>query len=204
MPSIGVLSRGGSISDLDLDEERSDYIRSAFAQRGGDRYFGSQYDRYYQSFDRTIRTFTNRSRKVDQTLRDALALFSEEDIIRPCVTEETLRRLPPVMYRPILAMPALYRLFREGRIQGFGELTFDDIKGEDRRYRRLLERNGTMLIDPEHDNPEKEDKLMWTWTTDDPDLTVQQIDDILSTRKYVEKILRMTDLDPTDLDMNRS
>lgn len=204
MPSLGVLSRGSSIRDIDLDDDRSEYIRATFAQRGSDRYFGSNYDKYYRTFANTVTRFTDSARRADRAIRDSLSLFSEEDIIRPCITEATLRKLPPVMYKSILSMDPLDHLFREGRIQGWGELTYDDMRGENRRYRRLLKRNGSMMIDPEFDDPTKEDRLMWTWTTEDPDLTLQQIEDILATRKYVESILRQTALDPTDLDMVRS
>lgn len=204
MPSIGVLTRGRSLSDLDRDEDRTDYIRSCFSQRGGDSYFGSKFDRYAESFGRHIRAFADTAARADRALRDALSLFSDEDIIRPCTTLKSLRTLPPCMYKSILSMPVLYDLFREGRVQGWGELTYEDIKGEDKRYKRLLETNGSMTIMPGYEDPEQEDTLTWVWKTDDPDLTAQQIEDIRATRQYIEDLMATTQLDPTDLDMIRS
>lgn len=204
MPSWGMMANFSSLGTYDQQAEGLDYLQSIFNQRGANRYFGSTADRYRDTFDRTIRTQIDRTRRADLAIRDALSVFTEDDAIRPCISEASLRRLPPSMYKAILSHRPLYNLFRQGRVQGWAEYTPEDIKPEVRRWTRLLDRNGAMLIDPEHDNPEKEDKLCWTWTTEDPDLSLQQIIDIKRTRRFVDYVLENSQLDPTDLDMVRS
>lgn len=204
MPSVNMLSNLDSLESLEQREERHAFIRSSFARRNGNDYFGSAADRYYESFANTIRTHVDRIGKAARRLRDAFAVVSTENIIRPCVTERSLRNLPPVMYEAVLSLPDLYYYFRRRRVQGWGELTPDDIKPKVGQWKRLIDVNGK-IEDPIRDEDQnKEQHFKWTWTTDDPCLTVQQIWDIRATRDYVQSILDGTELDPTDLDEARS
>lgn len=201
MPSVGALIRFQDSRNFDRSEERADYIRSTFAPKGGHTYFGSSADRYADAFGKTISQVYLSSRRANKIIRDSVALFSNTDEIRPCVTEGSLSRLPPIMYKSILSHRPLYNLFRQGRVQGFGELTIDDIKPEVQRYRRLIDLNGTIQFNERH---QQDQPLVWTFSTADPDLSVQDIIDIKKTREYVDYILSQTELDPTDLNTIRS
>lgn len=200
LPSIGLLTSNNSLESLDRRDELNSYIRESFAQRGGDRYFGSSDDRYYQVFSNTVRQYRDDSDRTLRRLRDALAVTETANIIRPCITERSLRNLPPVMYDSILSMPDMYRLFRRKRIQGWAGITPEDIKPKVGMYTRLLDVNGTINIKDDCD----EQKFRWIWKPGDPELTAQQIIDIKRTREYVQSILDGTELDPTDLDEIRS
>lgn len=200
MPSVGSIIRYQDARSFTDSEDRADYIRNAFAPKGGHTYFGSSSDRYADSFSRTIAQVYTASRRANRIIRDAVALFSDTNEIRPCTTEASLRKLPPVMYESILSHRPLFDLFRQGRVQGFAELTVDDIKPKVQTYRRLLDKNGTVQYDTRHT---QEQPFVWTYHTGDPDLSVQDIIDIRKTRDFIDQILYNTELDPTDLDMIR-
>lgn len=202
MPSLNFLSGHRSLEYWDDREDLHSYIRERFAQRGSDRYFGSKDDRYYQVFADVVGRHARNMKLAMGNIRDALADMSTDDIIRPCITQKSLRNLPPSMYEAVLSLPSLYYYFRRHRVQGWGELTPEDIEPKVRQYRRLIDFNGRLSMEPK--DKEKEQKFHYTWTTDDPCLTAQQIYDIRRTREYVESILAETELDPTDLDEVRS
>lgn len=204
MPSVGMLThQNTSWSSYDRMEERDEYLRNAFAPLGGNSYFGTANDKYYQAFQNTIMQHVETGQRALRRIRDAMAVMSTEDVIRPCTAELSLRNLPPKMYLPILSLPDLYHLFRLQRVQGWGELTPADVQPYVEVYNRLIDKNGTAKLWFE-EKSKTEPYVVWKYCTGDPNLTAQQIFDIKRTRDYVQDILDNTDLDPTDLDTARS
>lgn len=203
-PPLSMLSGFHSLEDMDRREELHAYIRDSFERRvgGPSTYFGSAGDRYAGVFENTMRQHTYRLSRAANQLRDARAMFTDENIIRPCTTLKQLRKLPPVMYEPILSLPSLYRYFRRHRVQGWGNITPEEIEPKVKMWRRLIDFNGHLNMDPA--DKTKEQKFHYVYTTDDPYLTAQQIYDIRRTRQFVESVLAGSELDPTDLDEVRS
>lgn len=200
-PSVGSLSRFDTLASLDRQEDRHAYIRDYFSSKDSGRYFGGSNDRYFQAFESSIMNHVRSATRSTRKIRDALALTTEEDTIRPCTTERALRVLPPSMYRAILSMPEMYNKLRLGGIQGWGELKADDIEQDVAMYDRILNRNGKLKMRPNL-KQDREQFLVYSSKPGDPILTAQQILDIDATRDFVQGILDNTDLDPTDLDMS--
>ncbi len=197
-PPIGSLSSLGDIRALDRQRDINNYLRDHFTSRGAREYFGSKYDRYYDTFQNTIAKHFTNSYSASNTLREALANVSDVDCIRPITTMQGLRRIPPSMYLAILSQPDLYLEFEEGRVHGFGKLTAENVKPYVEMYERIIEKNG--YLDMDHDLPkDKNQVITWSWTTDDPELTASEICDLRRTRSFVSYVIKETQLDPTDI-----
>lgn len=204
LPSIGVLSRFDDYQSIDLDTHAHgtvDYINSTL---GDFSYFDSDMDRYADAFRRTIRRHSDAVRRANRELKISLGIISGKDEIRSCASEDGLRNLPPVMMPILMCDDRVFSLFRQHRIQGWGDYTVEELLPEKRKWDRLLKHNGTNRYNPKSSDPAKMSTFRWVHKTGDPDLTIQQLDDIEETREYIEEILATTDLDPTDLDMMRS
>lgn len=203
VPPLNMLNSNYTLEDLERREERHARIRESFRERfGGNSFFGSSDDKYAEVFGRTMRRHTYSLSRTARQLQDVLYTISDEDIIRPCTTLRQLRRLPPCMYEAVLSLPSLYYYFRRHRVQGWGELTPEDIEPKVKQYRRLIDFNGRLCGDPT--DKTKEQKFHYVYTSDDPCMTAQQIYDIRRTREFVEAVLAGSELDPTDLDETRS
>ena len=201
VPSVAAIHSFGSIERMNRQEELRDYLSDSFKSLGSS-YFGSTYDKYRDTFASTMRRYVHAADSAISRVRNALSLTSQENVIRLCNTSGPLRRLPPVMYNFILSIPELHRLHKLGRVQGYADIDPAEITREMvKDHRRLFEQNGTVQV---VEGKTKKSCISWVWKTTDPELTARDLLDIDLTRDYVNSILNLTEVDPTDMDEVRS
>lgn len=197
VPSIGQLTRSYDINSLDRQEDLNNYLRDRYSSYGAGDYFGSKYDPYFAVFQKTMdQHFTSVGNK-SRRFRESIAQTSDRNMLKPLVTFESLYHVPPVMYRPVLATPSVYQAFCRGDLQGYGHLTKEDIKPWVEVYARLIDQNGRLDMDPDLPK-DQEQHLVWTWTTDDPEMTALQVQDMRRTREFLDYVMTKTEIDPTD------
>jgi len=112
--------------------------------------------------------------------------------IVPITSEQMIPRTPPQMYGAILAYPPIYAQLEQGNINGWGYKPANVDKEDP--IGRLIN-NGEVHFDTEEDTT-------WSWHSDDPDLTDDELTSIDETRKYFDSFIQQqieqkTYFDPT-------
>lgn len=199
LPSFGMLTNFNEPWDSRTDERTADAVAYINSTLGNSSYFDSDRDRYSSSFRRTIDRHFRDVARTNRDIRIARGALTQRDEFRPCVTPDTLSNLPPCMYKSVLAEPTLYTLFKQKRVQGFGDLTEEDMDGEVERWRRLIDVNGHATLRPRKTPTNRLTVFSFRFESDDPFLTPEQMDAVADTRAYVAWILKNTESDPTDL-----
>lgn len=99
--------------------------------------------------------------------------------------KDDLYHVPACMFVPILTAPDVRPLFEAGRLDGWG-ITSEQMPEED-VYGRLIN-NGRF----ESDDPRTKDPdfcVSWTYASDDPDLTREELDKIETSRAFISTFL---------------
>ena len=131
-------------------------------------------------------------------LRRMAVSVSMEDRIIPIYEFEHLAYVPPCMQYPIIMFDPVRKLFEQGRIDGYG---FDpDMLPEENPYQRLID-NG--VVDDIESISRDEDgniplDFRWTWDSEDPELSIQEIDDLETTYGTIRRMLETSDYSPTN------
>lgn len=201
IPSISNLSRFSDYRTMGNNQGLVDYLSSTFSNTG---YFGSDQDRYHNAFSKTINYFYNKSIIAENDLKVAMGAISEINEIRICNTEESLRNIPPIMIEPITFGTDIYKLYRQNKIQGWIDYSNEELKENRKKWKRILDWNGVNRYNPEYSRKDQMSHFRIMSKSGDPELTLDQIDDINETREYVNWILENTDIDPTDMDELRN
>ena len=120
---------------------------------------------------------------------------------RAITDQEQLCYVHPMMQLPIVCMPEIRKLHKEGLVYGFG-IPVDAVPEED-VYGRLIS-NGEVVVESVKENPE-DIYQEWIHRTDDPVLSESELDNIQTTRKFIREFLAKQEkqkdqvkLDPTD------
>lgn len=138
-------------------------------------------------------------RTIENNIKNLVGMFEYNDVYREITSEEDLQSIPSCMHDSILRYKPIKKLFDEARIFGFG---WDYVPEED-CYGRLI--NNGFVEDVEAAmNDKGEFELEYTFQSDDPDLSFEELESIRVTRDYIDYILNETDIDPTDYGNRRS
>lgn len=195
MPSIGMLT--GFRSDA------ADYSNAAIAElhgsAGWNSYFGSDHDRYFTTFSSHIQPHLRQTFATNRILRSIGATILNPTGIRALTSAAALSSPPPEMYIPILCHPELYRLLRNKRIQGYAGYTAEALTTYAEAYQRIVLKNGIISYDLYADHTYEPQEFRTLHKDSDPKLSQREIEDIRSTWDYIDRILDVTDLDPTCL-----
>lgn len=141
---------------------------------------GDPFANRYQSFMDNV---VNVVAKTGQLIDTAKNLLLHNEPIHPVTTVDDLFNMPACMRIPILTMPEVRTLLKDNRIDGWGmtdeQLPIEDIAG------RLIN-NGTAELT----GPNAKMELEWVWKSSDPDYTLEELDDLEISRRFVRFYLQ--------------
>jgi len=138
-------------------------------------------------------------RGAEQVKNVAITAFNP-DVIRPLVTVDDFKTVPPCMYEAIVQYAPIRRLLEQGRVSAWGidpeHLNADDMWGRlvNNGYVddvAALDKDGYITYTTVHESTDP------IWTHDD-------LRAIRTTRETIDDLLRDTDLDPTNIECMRS
>lgn len=164
-------------------------------------YFGSIDDIFKSNRETFVSTFiTDIMDEANKVNIIANQLFETEGY-KSIICEDDLINIPSKMILPILLEPEVRDLLKEGRIDGFG---FDESFLPEEDYYGRLCNNG--YVEDTLSALDKDGNLTLTFEfkDTDPELSLDEMDYIMETRKYIKNILKTTYKDPTNYPMNRS
>lgn len=189
VPSIGALlgSRGSQ-----------ELLSSINRSLGTNAFFGSNDDRYGQQHQNFVTKFIDPIRQANSMVCNLGARLVDNNYFRPLTTAEELGACPPCMMPALLTHEPLYKLFKQGRVTGWGYAP-DSLTDAKEQYTRLVETNGTIWYETGSKN--LRDNEFWDETTIhygiDPELTFEDRLAIEETRDYIDQILKESEMDPT-------
>lgn len=138
--------------------------------------------------------------EVKDTVLRAVEAVCCPNKIQELTCAEDLQNIPACMHIPILTMPEIRPLFEAGRLNGWG-VTADQLPEED-VVGRLIKNGRFDTGDPDYD---PEAPVRWTFVSDDPDYTREELDKIETSREFISTWLEEQmgeggdELDITDL-----
>lgn len=198
MPDLGSL-QGSFSSQAVLDK-----INNTAGAIGG-VFFGQIGNPIETGFSSLMNIIMPRINKVQQVLTTTnQQLFKNvpvQNVYKPITCEDELVNLPTCMQLPILMHEPVRQLLKDEMISGWG-MEEKHLPQED-AYGRLIN-NGTFEVSEVTRNI-KEPLIEWTWESCDPVLTLEDIDAIEESRRYVSEFLskelakKGSRRDPTDL-----
>jgi len=166
----------------------------------GASFFGTVRDAYRDVRDKFIQNIIAPIQAADRVILQTMTALVNPDVIRPITNEEQLLAVPPCMQLPILMYEPIRNLLVQGRISGWGyeadALPLEDV------YGRLIN-NGycqDVLEAMDEDGVVTTESLIYG---DDPDLADEELDNIRVTREYLDRFMRTSRKDPTDLSSER-
>ena len=134
---------------------------------------------------------------IGDAVKNIVGRFEVDERFVAVTSEDLLRKVPTCMQECFLQYAPIRKLFDEGRIFGFGWTAVP----EGDAYGRLIN-NGTVnnVLEAMDENDEVD--FEWTFKSTDPNLSYEELEDIEETRRYIEKLLAETEIDPTDPFLN--
>lgn len=191
IPSPGALL--GTSGSANLIQAINDSFGSA-------SFFGSAQDIYAATSNAFIQNIVKPIQQMGQQVTHLTRSLLNPDEFRPLIELDDFRYVPPCMQLPILMYAPVRQALEEGRVSGYG---FDpeNLPDED-VYGRLID-NGYVedVFETCGDNTACD--LTWHWKSDDPDLSISEIEAIQETRRRIDYILQETPWDPTDIRTER-
>lgn len=167
--------------------------------RIGATFIGTRYNEVDNAFMRNVIMPTRQALQVAQK---TVAVLSNQDLIVPLDTIDAFEEVPSSMYLPILLYPPVRSLLERGRVDGWG--IDPSLLPEGDAYGRLIN-NGRIedLQTALNASPDGCVEFVSTWTSDDPDLSFDDLDAIEITRNTIDRILQDTEYDPTNIESVR-
>lgn len=173
-------------------------VQSINEQFGGAGFFGSVNDAYTSVTNAFIRNIVRPMQAMEQSLQHLSRTLFNPDEIRALVTMEDYKYIPPCMQLPIVMYTPVRKLLEQGRVSGFGY----DVENlpDENPFERIVN-NGYCEDILEAATAAGSDyiSLEWEWRDDDPDLSIDEIENVAATFEYVDYILANTLMDPTDI-----
>ncbi len=159
-----------------------DKLNSVWSSNGSGVLFGqSSWGDRYAAFTQTI---TARDNAVMKAVERTLDVTFRPNKILDIQSIEDLEEIPPIMFNSILTMPQVRPLYEQGLIKGWGidpmDLPQDDVVG------RLLN-NGT--FDTGAEDYDREAPVTYTFCTDDPDYSFDELSLLRSSRQWIAEEL---------------
>ena len=200
------ISQLGSVPTLGAllgNRGNQELLNSINKSLGSTNFFGSSNDRFGIQHNNFVSRFIEPIRQANRKLFDISSKLVNANIYRSLTSEEELRSCPPCMMEPILTYEPVFKLLKQGRIEGWG-YTADSLVDSRDTWSRLIDTNGTIWYGIQKPNDEKEYRDEDTFFYGvDPYITPDDRIAIEETRDYIDKVLKETELDPTNIDYLR-
>ena len=175
---------------------RSELIQEINSHCGGGSFFGSEMDPYRDSYNVFMQTIVEPIRQARTGLQQVSSSLNKVDQYRSITNLEELERgIPPCMRMGILTYAPIRKQLEEERIDGFG-IKAEDLPDED-VYGRLIS-NGQVEIHSSTLDKDGKIDVKWEFSTDDPEITRDELDMLEDTRTFIDKF--MSDEDTKYLD----
>lgn len=178
---------------------RQDLVREINAHCGGGSFFGTEMDPYKDSYSSFINTIVAPIRQARNDLMQVSSNLFKVDQYRAITSVAELEKgIPPCMRIGIITYPPLRKQLEEERIDGFG-MKAENLPEED-VYGRLIS-NGQFEIHSSTLGKNGEIEVNWEFSTDDPEVTREELDMLEDTRAFIDKFMSDDDtkyLDFTD------
>lgn len=188
VPSLGALLGGRGNQEL---------LNSINKSLGSTNFFGSSDDRFGMQHNSFVTKFIEPIRQANRQLCDISTRLINTNTYRALVSEDDLASCPPCMMEPILTYEPIFKLLKQGRIEGWG-FTPESLVDSRDTWHRLIDTNGTIWYGIQKPNDDKEYRDEDTFFYGvDPYISPDDRIAIEETRDYIDKVLRETDLDPT-------
>lgn len=177
-----------SLSSLLGNNRGYQEVLQSINQNSGGSYYGSESDPFRQGFQTFMQCVVEPIRQAGITIRNSVTHFMVNDEIRRIDNvAELAKGIPPKMWLPILYYEPVRRMLDDGAIDGFGvdpnKLVKDD------PYKNLCE-SGSAEYSSDDLNDKGEYEVKFKWSSDDPDLSPEEIMDIKQTRKFIDAFLK--------------
>ena len=205
MLQITQLGRVPSMSAL-LGAQGSQKLLEHINPQMGNSYFGSTVDKYQSQYNNFLTTYIEPIREANAFIKIAVDKLYDVDTIRPIETYDDLRNIPSSMVLPLLTYNPLYKLLKQGRIDGWGFIA-DNLEDTKESMDRLIDKNGTVEL--MFDEPIRSENGVDTyvassevWSYETP-YSLEEREYIWNARTFIQKVLDETDLDPTNIDQMR-
>lgn len=145
--------------------------------------FGGIGDMFADTYNQFNRAFVQASNTTLHMLEKAKVLISSRDRFSYVTREDDLLSIPPCMYAPLLTYEPIRDMHANERIDGWGidPNTMPDVDP----YENVLNR-GFVETDEKGHFPET---VYWTWSTDDPVLSMEDCEMIMDSRRFIENFL---------------
>lgn len=163
--------------------------------RTGATFIGTRYDMVDNAFMQNVVMPTRQAMAIGS---HTAAVLVNPDTIVALDTIEKFSEVPSSMFLPILTYGPVRRLLARGRVDGWG-IDADRLPEED-VYGRLID-NGRIddLMTHAMTSDDGDITFEYTFCSEDPDLSFDDLDKIEVTRKTIDRILADTELDPTNI-----
>lgn len=163
--------------------------------RVGATFIGTRYDMVDNAFMQNVVMPTRQAIAIGS---HTAAVLINPDTIVALDTIEKFNEIPSSMFLPILTYAPVRRLLARGRVDGWG-IDADRLPEED-VYGRLID-NGKVedLLTHVLTSEEGDITFEYNFSSEDPDLSFDDLDAIETTRRTVDRILAETELDPTNI-----
>lgn len=162
---------------------------------GGGVIFGQPGDPIQERYASLRNMLTENLQITNSIIDETRRMIVEPDRLVPITSEEAVTYIPNCMKVPFVMYAPIRTLLMDDRISGFGI---------DPRYLPDEDVHGRLANNGKADISAGDKEFVWTWRSDDPDLTDSDIEAIEATRKWVDRWLVQemqpggTYRDPTD------
>lgn len=191
VPNLGDLL--GSQSSATL----TSYINS-FENKS--QFFGSSFDKLQDFRQQFIDQLVTPVKQAGVKVINFIEQLVEEKPIQAVQSVEDLENVHPAMYLPILTYGPVYRLHKQGRIEGYG-IDPHHVKLVKPTYDRLIRENG--FVDLSVPSKFGTKFIYHEYHSTDPVMTTDMLDAIWDTEDFIDGILEHTELDPTNPNATR-
>lgn len=175
------------------------------AASGAGSYFGSEQDPFKAGFQAFMSQVVQPITTSSMLFSGVAATVHKPDAIRPITSIEDLKEgIPSAMYGPILYHQPIREMAEQERIYGFG-INPNTLEEKD-IYNNALTSGYVELI-PENIDKDGYATTTYSWSSDDPELTSEEIEAIRDTRAYIDEFYNSEEtrhMDFTDYPMLRS
>jgi hypothetical protein len=195
MTQLGAFPLAGNLLGGGGNDAIVNKINNSFQSNN---FFGNIQDDFTSIRKSFVDTVIRDIRMSEVKFNEAMTTIDvQENNIKPLETLDDLRDTPSIMFHPIITYAPVLNLLKQGRISGFG---FDpEHIDEEDVYGRLIN-NGRVddVMEAMDENGIVTFKNVWY--SDDPVLTRSELDAIERTRDFVDTVIRVMKLDPTNPD----
>lgn len=176
-------------------------ILNEINSRIGATFIGTRYSEVDNAFMRNVVLPT---RQAVANAQHIAAVLTNPDVIVPLDEIEKFKEIPTSMYLPIVLYAPVRALLERGRIEGFGIDPMLLPREDPDPYGRLISncRVNDVLTAIQQD-PESAIEFVGSWSSADPDLSFTDMENIEVTRSTIDRILALTEFDPTNIDAVR-